>query len=102
MRSAVLGLDLGWLCVDEALSFKALHIFSHSVLTHTCGITYCGVARMALKGFPILAVHEKSIYYDLSGRQVKVEDGFRQWKIIAGVISFLGVVVKQWDTSCVK
>jgi hypothetical protein len=48
---------------------------------------------MALKCFPILAVHEEGIYDDLSGRQVKVEDGFRQRKIIAGVISFLGVVV---------
>ena len=102
MRSTILGLDLGWLCVDEALSFKALHVLSHGVLTHACGIAYCGVARMALECFPILAVHEERIYNDLSGRQVKIEDGFRQWKIIAGVITFLGVVVKQWDTSCVE
>ena len=102
MRSAILGLDLGWLCVDEAFSFKALHVLSHGVFAHACGIAYCGVARMALKGFPILAVQEESIYNYLSGRQVKIEDGFGQRKIIAGVISFLGVVVKQWDTSCVE
>ena len=102
MRSAVLSLDLGWLCVDEALSFKALNVFSHGVFAHACGITYCGITRMALKCFPILAVHEESVYNYLSGRQVKVEDGFWQRKIIAGVITFLGVVVKQWDTSCVE
>ena len=89
MHSAVLGLDLGWFCVDEALSFKALHVLSHGVFAHACGIAYCGVARMALECFPILAVHEEGIYDDLSGRQVKVEDRFRQRKIIAGVISFL-------------
>ena len=93
MRSTVLGLDLGRLGVDEAFSFKALDILSHRVLAHTCSIAYRAVAWMALKGFPILAVHEESIYDDLSGRQVKVEDGFRQRKIIAGDISFVGVVI---------
>ena len=93
MRSAVLSLDLGWLCVDEALSFKALHVLSHGVLTHACGIAYGGVARMALESIPILAVHEECIYNYLSGRQVKVEDGFRQWKIIAGDISLVGIVI---------
>ena len=93
MRSAVLGLDLGWLCVDEAFSFKALHVLSHGVLTHACGIAYSGVARMALECFSILAVHKEGIYDDLSGRQVKVEDGFGQWKIIAGDISLVGIVI---------
>ena len=68
VRSAILGLDLGWLGVDEALSFKALHVFSHGVFAHACGITYCGITRMALESFPILAVHEESVYNYLSGR----------------------------------
>ena len=93
MRSAVLGLDLGWFCVNETLSFKALHILSHGVFAHTCGIAYCGVARMALECFPILAVHEEGIDNDLSGRQVKIEDGFGQWKVIAGYISLVGIII---------
>ena len=93
MRSTVLGFDLGWLGVDEALSFKAFYILSHRVLAHTCSIAYRAVAWMALKGFPILAVHEESIYNYLSGRQVKVEDGFWQRKIIAGDISLVGIVI---------
>ena len=93
MRSAILGLDLGWLCVDEAFSFKALDILSHRVLAHACSVAYRSVAWMALKGFPILAVHEESIYNYLSGRQFKVEDGFGQRKIIAGDISLVGIVI---------
>ena len=93
MDSSVLCFDLGGFGIDEAFSFKALDILSHRVLAHACSVAYRSVAWMALKGFPILAVHEESVYNYLSGRQVKVEDRFRQWKIIAGDISFVGIVI---------
>ena len=102
MSSPILGLNLGRFCVDKAFSFETLDILFDSILAHSGGISYCGIAWMALKSFSILAVHQIGIYDDFARRQVEIEDGFRQRKIIAGDITFVGIVVQQLDTSCVK
>ena len=98
--SSILRLDLGWFCVDKPFPFKALNIFFHCVFAHAGRTSYRTVAWMTLKCLSIFAVHKIGIDYYFTCRQVKIEDGFRQRKVIAGVISFLGIVVKQTCTSC--
>ena len=85
--------------VDEAFSFKTLHVFSDGVIAHADGFTDGSVARMALEGFSVLAVHEECKESDLACIKSETEHSFRHGKEIAGVISAFRIVVSQGSTS---
>lgn len=99
MRSSVFYLDLGRLGIDKTFPFKAFDIFLERVLAHACGFTNSCIARVALECLSVLAIHQKCIYYDLTCRQVKAEDGFGQREIIAGDISFLLIQINRSRTA---
>ena len=59
MRPAVTGLDHRRLGEDEALMLQPVHVFLDGVVAHTDGASDGAVARMALVGFSVLAVHQE-------------------------------------------
>ena len=66
VRSSVLGADSGWLSCDELLSFQILDVLRNGVSAHSNSTTDGAVARIALEGFSILAVHQIGIDSDLT------------------------------------
>ncbi len=90
--SAVASLDLGMLCGDQSLEFQASHIFLYRVVAHTDGLTDGTEARMALEGFPVLAVHKIGIDENFARGQPQTKDAFQHWKIIAGLIPAVVIV----------
>jgi hypothetical protein len=88
--------------IDEALALKAIYIFLDGVIAHADGFTNRGVARMTLKGFPVLAVHEECKESDLAVVKSETEHSLRHRKEIAGVISAFRIVISQGSISFVK
>ena len=67
---------------DELLCDQSVDILFHRVLAQSHRVTYSLVARVALKGFPVLAEHQVSVYRDLACREIQTKDFVRQRKII--------------------
>ena len=88
--------------VDEALAFKAIHVFSDGVVAHADGTTDGSVARMTRERFSVLAVHEKAQEGDLSVVKSETEHSLGHRKEITGVISAFRIVVSQGSTSFAK
>lgn len=70
---------------------KPLHVLCHRVIAHVHRFTDSGVARMALKGFSVLAVHQIGVHENFTRSQPQAKDAFRHRKIFAGDVA--GVVV---------
>ena len=92
MNSAVSSLDLGMLGGNQPLVFKASHIFLHRVVAHTDGLADGTEARMALEGFPVLAVHQIGIDKNLARGKPQAKNTFRHWKIIAGNVPAVVII----------
>ena len=58
------GVDSGQLDGDELLSFKVFNVLGDRVSTHVNSLAYGLVARIALVGLSILAVHQVGIDSD--------------------------------------
>ena len=94
MSPAVTGANHGRLGEDEALVLKPVHIFLDGVVAHTDGTSDGAVARMALVGFSVLAVHQECENGDLSRIKPKPKGGFGHRKEIAGVVTFVLIMVQ--------
>ena len=94
MSSAVTGLDHRRLGADEALVLKPVHVFLDGVVTHTDGTSDGAVARMTLIGLSVLAVHQEGEDGDLSRIKPQPKGGFGHRKEIAGVVTFVLIMVQ--------
>ena len=72
----------GRLSCDQPFFGQTVHMFSNGVFAHADSFPDRFVARMALKCFPVLAVHQIRIYCDLAGTETQAENFIRQRKII--------------------
>lgn len=96
--SAVLGTYCCWHGRDQMLLFQPCYIFFDSVSAESYCLTDRSEAWMALKGFPVLAVHQVSVHRNLSGRESKAKDFIRQRKIVFNGISFGILLIAQLIT----
>ena len=60
------GVDSGWFSGDELLSLKVFNVLGNGVSAHVNSLTDGLVARIALVGLSILAVHQIGIDSDLT------------------------------------
>ena len=60
------GVDSGWFSGDELLSLKVFNVLGNGVSAHVNRFAYGFVARIALVGLSILAVHQVGIDSDLT------------------------------------
>lgn len=72
----------GRLGCDQPFFGQTIHMFSNGVFAHADSFPDRFVARMALKCFPVLAVHQIRIHCDLTGAETQAENFIRQRKII--------------------
>ena len=75
---------------DQPLAYKPLHMLCHRVVAHVHRLADGGVARMALKGLSVLAVHQIGVHENFTRSQPQAKDAFRHRKIFAGDVA--GVV----------
>ena len=94
MSPAVTCPDHGRLSVNEALVLKPVHVLLDGVVAHTDGTAYGAVARMALIGLSVLAVHKECENGDLSRIKPQPKCGFGHRKEIAGVVTFVWIMVQ--------
>ena len=94
MCSAVTGANHGWLCADEALALKPVHVLFDGVVAHADGATDGTVARMTLIGLSVLAVHQECEDGDLSRVKPQPKGGFGHRKEIAGVVTFVWIILQ--------
>ena len=94
MSSAVTGSNHGWLGENEALVFEPVHVLLDGVVAHADGATDGAVARMTLIGLSVLAVHKECENGDLSRIKSKPKGGFGHRKEIAGVVTFVLIMVQ--------
>lgn len=94
MSSAVTSTNHGRLGEDEALVFKPVHVFLDSVVAHANGASDGAVARMALIGLSVLAVHKECENGDLSRIKPQPKCGLGHRKEIAGVVTFVLIMVQ--------
>ena len=94
MSPAVTGANHGRLGEDEALVFKPVHVFLDGVVAHADGASDSAVARMALVSLSVLAVHQECEDGDLSRIKPQPKYGFGHRKEIAGVVTFVLIMVQ--------
>ena len=94
MTPAVTGANHGRLGADETLVLKPVHVFLDGVVAHTDGASDGAVARMALVSLSVLAVHQECENGDLSRIKPKPKGGFGHRKEIAGVVTFVLIMVQ--------
>ena len=94
MSPAVTSTNHGRLGEDEALVFKPVHVFLDSVVAHANGASDGAVARMALIGLSVLAVHQECENGDLSRIKPQPKGGFGHRKEIAGGVTFVLIMVQ--------
>ena len=94
MSPAVMGANHSRLGADEALALKPVHVFLDGVVAHADGTSYGAVARMALIGLSVLAVHQECENGDLSRIKPQPKGGFGHRKEIAGVVTFVWIMVQ--------
>ena len=92
MNSAVASLDLGMLGGDQPLELQTSDVFLHRVVAHTDGLSDGTEARMALEGFPVLAVHQIGIDKNFARGKPQAKDTFRHRKIVAGLIPAVVII----------
>lgn len=79
---AFLRVHRGRLCSNQLLFNQAVYIFLDGVFAHTDSVANRFVAWMALKCFPVLAVHQIRIHCDLTGTETQAENFIRHGEII--------------------
>ena len=84
---AFLRVHRGRLGCDQPLFGQTVHMFSNGVFAHADSFPDRFVARMALKCFPALAVHQIRIHCNLTGAQSQTKYFIRHGKIIPDCIT---------------
>ena len=87
------GADSGWFSGDELLSLKVFNVLGDRVSAHVNSLPNGLVARIALVGLSILAVHQVGIDSDLTEGQSERKDFIRQRKIIFDGVALVVVTV---------
>ena len=78
--ATIFDVNSGRLDGDELLSLKVFNVLGDRVSAHVNSLTYGLVARIALVGLSILAVHQIGIDSDLTEGQSERKDFIRQRK----------------------
>lgn len=77
---------------DEPFPFESLYVFAYRVLTAADRIADGCIARMALVGFPVLAVHEICVDEYFARGESESEDAFGHRKELARLILCVVIV----------
>ena len=89
LDTTIFCMDSGRLNGDELLSLKVFNVLGNGVSAHVNRIAYGLVARIALVGLAILAVHQIGIDSDLTEGQSERKDFIRQRKVVFDGVSLL-------------
>lgn len=99
MKATVKGFHHRRLGAEETFAPEAVNILLDGVVAHSGCSADGGVARITLEGFSVLAVHEIGEKRNLTCIEIETENCFWHWKIIAGDILSVRIVVSQPYTS---